>query len=226
MYHLNFCQGEASEHVTIIGDGKSGKTSFARDHIIKKLPSRYKVWAYDYNHNGFSGVGTPVRSIDALLDGNVQYLPQVKDRIECNNFLKIALRLGHRIVVLDEFHNQQNSKAIPPDTALFLRTARHHDISWIVIAQSPLEINDAIYHNSDHIFAFFMDTASRHIEWYYKWFGKRKTATLIKAHSIAVQRKIRRPYIHKAKGQLSRLYTPSQPTPELTDKEVKEILAG
>ncbi|MEW5840722.1 MAG: hypothetical protein AB1753_06930, partial [Thermoproteota archaeon] len=188
MYHLNLVQGEQSEHIAVLGDGKSGKTSFVRDHIIKKLPDRYKTWCYDYNHNGFNGVGTPVRSLDVLIDGNMQYLPQVKDKEECNKFLKAALKLGGRVVVLDEFHNQQNSKSIPPDTALFLRTARHAPggISWIVIAQSPLEMNDAIYHNADHIFAFFMDTASRHIDWYYKWFGKRKTATLIHAHAIAV----------------------------------------
>lgn len=209
MISINLCQGEASEHVVIIGDGKSGKTFKARQ-LLQKLPRTYKIWTYDYNHNGFNGIGTPVRSIDALIDGNMQYLPQQKTREEMNKFLEIALRLGNRVVAIDEFHTQQNSKGIPPLTEKFLKTARHHNISWLVIAQSPLELNEAVYHNQDHIFAFFMDTANRHIKWYYDWFGKQLTGQLIQAHMIAIQRNLARPYIYKKKGMSPILYTPGQ----------------
>lgn len=225
MYRLNFCQGEASEHVIVTGDGKSGKTSFVRDHILKRLPSLYKVWAYDYNHNGFQGIGTPIRSLNAMLDANVQYLPQVKDRKEMDAFVELSLRLGNRIAVLDEYHTQQNAKYISPLQARFLRTFRHVNGSWIVIAQSPLDFNEAVFSNHDHIFAFFMSPTNRHIKWYVDKFGKKLTAQLIKAHTIALATKKGRPYIHKSKGMIyPKLYTPGQNAPDVTPQEVKEIV--
>lgn len=209
MITINLCQGEASEHIAMIGDGKSGKTFKARQ-LLQKLPSTFKIWVYDYNHNGFKGIGTPVRSLNDLIDANVQYLPQEKTREEMNKFLEIALRLGNRVVVLDEFHTQQNSKGIPPTTERFLKTARHHNISWIVIAQSPLELHESVYHNQDHIYAFFMDTANRHIKWYYDWFGKQMTGQLIQAHAVAIENNLPRPFIYKRKGMSPKLYRPGQ----------------
>ncbi|AFU57275.1 hypothetical protein Ngar_c03560 [Candidatus Nitrososphaera gargensis Ga9.2] len=195
-YRINFCQGELSEHVAIIGDGKVGKTSFARDHLLRKLPGTFKKWCYDYNHNGFIGIGPPVRSLDALIDANMQYLPQEKSKEELNGFLEVALRLGNRVVAIDEFHAQQNSKSIPKPTQVFLKTFRHVSGSWIVIAQSPLELHDDVYHNADHIFAFFMKPTSRHTAWYYEKFGQPMTFKLMELHYEAVQLKAKRPYIY------------------------------
>lgn len=206
-YHLKLCQGEQSEHIAVIGDGKTGKTSHVREKILKRLPPTYTYWCYDYNHNGFNGCGTQVKNINKLLYGNMQYLPQVKDRKECDQFVEAALRLGDRIVVLDEYHTQQNSKFISPLQARFLRTARHHNISWIVIAQSPLELHEAVYHNQDHIFAYAMAKTSRHIKWYYQWFGKKMTFDLLESHAIAVRDNKPRPYIYQKKGEPeARLY--------------------
>lgn len=229
-YRLNICQGEASEHALFVGDGKSGKTTFVRN-LLKKLPSAYKYWAYDYNHNGFIGCGKPVKDLSEMIDGNVQYIPQVKDRKEMDDFVRLAMDLGERLVVLDEYHTQQNAKYISPLQAQFLRTYRHPRTngnlggSWFVIAQSPLNFNEAVFNNVDHIFAFFMATENRHIQWYLQKFGRVKTATLVKAHTIAKAKKLPRPFIHKGKDDVaSTLYTPEQPLPKLTAQEIQDIL--
>lgn len=221
---IQLCQGQNSEHIGAIGDGKSGKTWFVREMLLK-LPPAYKVWAYDYNHNGFNGIGKPVRSIDALIDGSVQYLPQVKDRKEMDAFVERALALGNRVVVLDEYHTQQHAKYISPLQARFLRTFRHVNGSWIVIAQSPLDLHEAVYNNMDHIFAFMMSPLNRHIKWYKDKFGRMMTAQLIAAFPVAKQKKFPRPYIYKAKDNpMPSLVTPYQKPPALTDKQVDEIL--
>lgn len=199
MPRINFCQGELSEHVAIIGDGKSGKTTFARK-ILAGLPSSYTYWAYDYNHNGFSNLPntTEIRDTSRLIDARVRYLPQVKDRKEMDAFCSAALKLGNRIAVLDEYHTQQNGRHISPLQARFLRTFRHYNGSWIVIAQSPLDLNEVIYNNADHLFIFYIDDASRHIDYVKKWFGKDMTAQLTSAPKGS--------YIHKAKGEKARFY--------------------
>lgn len=222
-YKLEFCQGEKSQHAVATGDGKAGKNFFIREIILKPLLGLFNIWTYDYNHNGFKELGTPVRSLGALIDASVQYLPQQKDKEEMNEFLEIALRIGNRIVALDEFHTQQNGRGIPKPTERFLKTARHRNISWIVLTQSPLELNDAVYHNQDHIFAFFMDTTNRHVEWYYDKFGKKMTLQLIKAHFNAVAKETRRPYIYKGKGAPPRLYTIGEPVPQVTPEEIKAL---
>lgn len=190
----------ASEHVAIIGDGSSGKSFFARYHILGHLPSTFKIWAWDDTHTAFNRIGTPIRSIDALIDANMQYLPQEKSKEELITFLKMALRLGSRIVVLDEFHKYQKSKSIDPDIEYFLKTWKHHNGSWIVIAQSPLEMNDVVYHNMSHLFAFYMKSTSRHIEKYYEWFGRPLTRKLIELFYEVDGTENKRPYIYQGKS--------------------------
>jgi hypothetical protein len=206
-YVLRLCQGEQSQHVVVIGDGKSGKTSFVREQIVKPaIAARHTVWCYDYNWNGFSNCGMVARGLDRLLISNMQYLPQVKDRAECDAFCERALALGNRIVVLDEYHTQQNAKFISPLQARFLRTGRHHNVSWVVIAQSPLDFHEAVYSNADHFFCFYLSPANRHIKWYRDKIGKALTQQLIEAHAVARARNLPYPYVHFEKGGELKLY--------------------
>lgn len=198
-YKLNLCQGLESEHIAMLGDGSSGK-SFKALEILKQLPSAFKIWAWDDTHTAFNGIGKTVRTFDGLIDANVQYLPQEKSKEEMIAFLEITLRAGNRIAVLDEFHKYQNSKSIHPSIEYFLKTFKHHNGSWLVIAQSPLEMNDVIYHNMHHLFAFYMKPTSRHINKYYEWFGKPLTKKLIELFWEVDGSKLKRPYIYQGKS--------------------------
>src|SRR6059036_896028 len=83
--------------------------SMSADTLVTGVPHRM----------GFIRCGTPVTSVSALIDANVQYKPQKKDDQEMNDFINAAMSIGNRIIVIDEFNNYQKSKYITNEMALF-----------------------------------------------------------------------------------------------------------